>query len=137
AVRDWALLETLYASGARVSEVVGLDVGDLDLDRRMLRVLGKGGKERMVPIGRPAVRALSAWLARRGELLTPASGAALFLGARGGRLGARPVRDVVHRLTARAGVRDIAPHGLRHSAATHLLGGGADLRAVQEVLGHA
>ncbi|WP_228759899.1 tyrosine-type recombinase/integrase [Pseudactinotalea sp. HY158] len=136
-IRDWAVLEVLYASGARVSEVVGLDTDDVDLDQRLLRVLGKGGKERMVPIGVPAARALAAWLARRGDLVTAASGPALFLGARGGRYGARMVRDVVHRIATRAGVRDIAPHGLRHSAATHLLTGGADLRAVQEVLGHS
>lgn len=136
-VRDWAVLETLYASGVRVSELVGLDVGDVDLEQRLVRVLGKGGRERMVPIGVPAARALAAWLARRPDLVSEQSGAALFLGARGGRYSARVVRDVVHRLTGRAGVRDIAPHGLRHTAATHLLGGGADLRAVQEVLGHA
>ena len=139
-VRDWALLELLYASGLRVSEVVGLDPADVDLRERLVRALGKGASERIVPFGVPAARALGSWLAsgrpvlaRRARVPTPA----LFLGARGGRLGVRQARDVVHRLTALAGVRDLAPHGLRHSAATHLLAGGSDLRSVQEVLGHA
>lgn len=136
-VRDWAALELLYASGARVSEVVGVDVADLDLEQRLLRVLGKGGKERMVPFGVPAARALTAWLGARTALVAAGSGDALFLGARGGRLDARALREVVHRVTGLAGVRDLAPHGLRHSAATHLLDGGSDLRSVQEVLGHA
>ncbi len=136
-VRDWAALELLYATGVRVSELVGVDTGDLDLDQRLVRVLGKGGKERMVPFGVPASRALREWLAERPSLATPSSPDAVFLGARGGRLDVRQVRAVVHRLTGLAGVRDLAPHGLRHSAATHLLDGGSDLRSVQEVLGHA
>jgi integrase/recombinase XerC len=142
-VRDWALLELLYASGVRVAELVGLDVGDVDLPERLVRAMGKGGKERTVPFGIPAAQALEAWIGRaRPQLVargTGASGqtAALFLGVRGGRLGARQARDVVHRATSLAGVRDLAPHGLRHSAATHLLAGGSDLRSVQEVLGHA
>lgn len=136
-LRDWAALELLYASGVRVSELVGVDVDDLDLDQRLVRVLGKGGKERMVPFGVPAARALREWLAARPRLVGPTSPHALFLGARGGRWDVRQVRAVVHELTALAGVRDLAPHGLRHTAATHLLDGGSDLRSVQEVLGHA
>jgi integrase/recombinase XerC len=136
-VRDWAALELLYASGVRVSELVGIDVADLDLDQRLVRVLGKGGRERMVPFGVPAAQAVRAWLAARPGLAHPTSPDALFLGSRGGRLDVRQVRDTVHRLSALAGVRDMAPHGLRHSAATHLLDGGSDLRSVQEVLGHA
>lgn len=139
AVRDWAVLELLYATGVRVAELVGADVTDVNLAERLLRVLGKGDKERMVPFGRPASHAVEQWLAVRARLL-PADRkdpGALFLGSRGGRLGARQVRDLVHRSTALAGVRDLAPHGLRHSTATHLLDGGSDLRSVQEVLGHA
>lgn len=136
-LRDWAALELLYASGVRVSELVGVDVDDLDLDQRLVRVLGKGGKERMVPFGVPAARALREWLTARPRLVGPTSPHALFLGARGGRWDVRQVRAVVHELTALAGVRDLAPHGLRHTAATHLLDGGSDLRSVQEVLGHA
>ncbi len=136
-LRDWAALELLYASGVRVSELVGVDVDDLDLDQRLVRVLGKGGKERMVPFGVPAARALREWLAARPRLVGTTSPHALFLGARGGRWDVRQVRAVVHELTALAGVRDLAPHGLRHTAATHLLDGGSDLRSVQEVLGHA
>lgn len=136
-VRDWAALELLYASGVRVSELVGIDLLDLDLDQRLVRVLGKGGKERMVPFGVPAAAALRGWLTARPRLARPTSPDALFLGSRGGRLDVRQVRAVVHRVSALAGVRDVAPHGLRHSAATHLLDGGSDLRSVQEVLGHA
>src|SRR5690606_26795950 len=136
-LRDWAALELVYASGVRVSELVGVDVDDLDLDQRLVRVLGKGGKERMVPFGVPAARALREWLAARPRLVGPTSPHALFLGARGGRWDVRQVRAVVHELTALAGVRDLAPHGLRHTAATHLLDGGSDLRSVQEVPGHA
>ena len=139
ATRDWAVLELLYATGVRVAELVGADVGDVNLAERLLRVLGKGDKERMVPFGRPASDAVEQWLAARHHLLPQQTSdpGALFLGARGGRLGARQVRDLVHRSTALAGVRDLAPHGLRHSFATHLLDGGSDLRSVQEVLGHA
>ncbi|WP_324653037.1 tyrosine recombinase XerC [Georgenia sp. H159] len=137
-LRDWATLELLYATGVRVAELVGIDVGAVDRRERTVRVLGKGGAERVVPFGTPADRALGAWLDRgRPELATDTSPPALFLGARGGRLGVRSVRGRVHHLTALAGVRDLAPHGLRHSAATHLLAGGSDLRTVQEVLGHA
>jgi integrase/recombinase XerC len=138
-LRDRAIVEVLYASGIRVSELVGLDVDDVDRRRRVLRVLGKGAKERTVPYGLPADRALEDWLARgRPALTTPASGDALILGVRGGRIDQRTVRGVVHRLAAAVpGAPDLGPHGLRHTAATHLLEGGADLRTVQEVLGHA
>ena len=137
ALRDVALLELLYATGVRVSELCGLDVADLDRSRRTMRVLGKGDKERTVPYGAPASRALEDWLAVRGRIALRAAGGALFVGARGRRLDPRAVRDVVHRAAALAGVPDLGPHGLRHSAATHVLNGGADLRSVQELLGHA
>jgi integrase/recombinase XerC len=138
-LRDAAIMELLYASGIRVSELCGLDVGDLDGGRRTIRVLGKGGKERTVPVGLPAERATAAWTqAGRPVLATPASDHALFLGARGRRLDPRTARRVVHaRLAAVPAVPDSGPHGLRHAAATHLLEGGADLRSVQEILGHA
>ena len=138
-LRDIAIMELLYATGIRVSELCGLDLGDLDHARRTVRVLGKGGKERTVPVGLPAERATARW-ARDGRpvLLTPDSAAALFLGARGRRMDPRTARRVVHaRLAAVPAVPDTGPHGLRHAAATHLLEGGADLRSVQEILGHA
>jgi integrase/recombinase XerC len=138
-LRDRAVLELLYATGLRVGELVGLDVDDLDLDRRVLRAMGKGAKQRTVPFGEPARAAVLAWLAdARPGLARSDSGPALFLGARGARLGQRAVRELVAahlRHVPRAPV--IGPHGLRHSAATHLLEGGADLRSVQELLGHA
>ncbi len=141
-VRDAAMLELLYATGIRVGELVGLDVDDVDHDRRVVRVLGKGGKERTVPYGVPAEAALRRWLKGgahgRSGVARTGSGPALFLGARGRRIDPRTVRTVVHRrLAAVPGTPDLGPHGLRHSAATHLLEGGADLRAVQELLGHA
>ncbi|WP_369253843.1 tyrosine recombinase XerC [Geodermatophilus amargosae] len=138
-LRDAVVLELLYASGIRVSELVGLDVDDVDRGRRLLRVLGKGRKERSVPYGAPAEQALDAWLTRgRPALATPDSGPALLLGARGRRLDPREARRTVHTAVARApGAPDVGPHGLRHSAATHVLEGGADLRSVQELLGHA
>jgi integrase/recombinase XerC len=139
ALRDHALLETLYATGARVSELVGIDLEDIDEERRVIRVLGKGAKERMVPFGLPARHALDAWIRDgRPVLSTSRSGRSLFLGRRGGRLNPRQARDVVYRFTGtiKAGPT-MGPHGLRHSAATHLLDGGADLRSVQELLGHA
>lgn len=137
-LRDWAAAELLYATGVRVGELVGLDVDDVDLEERTARVLGKGSKERVVPFGLPAARALRQWLRRgRPALVTATSGAALFLGRRGGRADQRQIRTAVHDLCGAAGVADIAPHALRHSAATHLLHGGSDLRSVQEVLGHA
>ncbi|MCK5890738.1 tyrosine recombinase XerC [Aeromicrobium sp.] len=137
--RDLAMLELLYATGIRVGELVGLDVDDLDRARRLVRVFGKGRKERAVPFGLPAQDAVEAWLQHgRPQVATSASGPAIFLGVRGGRIDQRTVREVVHRRLAEVeGVPDLSPHGLRHTAATHLLEGGADLRSVQEVLGHA
>ncbi|HEX2300864.1 MAG TPA: tyrosine recombinase XerC [Pseudonocardiaceae bacterium] len=139
ALRDHVVVELLYATGIRVAELCGLDLGDVDDNRRLVRVLGKGAKERAVPYGVPAGRALTRWLTEgRPALVRPHSPAALFLGARGGRVDQRIIRTVVHDMVgAVPGAADIGPHGLRHSAATHLLEGGADLRTVQELLGHA
>jgi site-specific recombinase XerD len=156
ALRDVAVLELLYASAIRVSELCELDIGGLDLDRRTVRVFGKGGKERVVPVGVPAVRAVARWeQAGRPVLAAGRSGTALFLGARGGRLDPRTARRIVHaRLLSvgrgtvaqpdgqagpggTLGVKDAGPHAIRHTAATHLLEGGADLRSVQEILGHS
>ncbi|MFG3300213.1 tyrosine-type recombinase/integrase [Micromonospora chersina] len=137
-LRDRLLLELLYATGVRISEACGLDVTDVDQARRVVRVLGKGGRERAVPYGVPAQRALDAWLARgRPALAAPRSGGALLLGARGGRLNPTSARRIVAGYAEAAGLPRVTPHGLRHSAATHLLEGGADLRAVQELLGHS
>ena len=138
ALRDRLIVEMLYATGIRVSELCGLDVDDVDSSRRVLRVLGKGNKQRTVPFGEPAHVALTAWLSEgRPALATANSGPALLLGARGRRLDQRQARTVVHQTMAAVdGAPDIGPHGLRHSAATHLLEGGADLRVVQELLGH-
>ncbi|GAA1521621.1 tyrosine recombinase XerC [Nocardioides humi] len=138
-LRDAAMLELLYATGMRVGELCGLDVDDLDRDRNVVRVFGKGRKERTVPFGQPAAAALDRWLAGgRPDLARAGSGPALFLGARGGRIDQRAVRSLVHRRLADVpGAPDLGPHGLRHTAATHLLEGGADLRSVQELLGHA
>ncbi|MCR2818916.1 tyrosine-type recombinase/integrase [Microbacterium sp. zg.Y1090] len=140
-LRDAAVLELLYGAGLRVSELCGIDVGDLDRSAATVRVLGKGSKERVVPYGAPAARALDAYLVRgrpalaaRGESPPPA----VFLGLRGARIGPRAVYDVVAReIAPLVGAETVGPHALRHSAATHLLDGGADLRAVQEMLGHA
>lgn len=139
AVRDLLIVEVLYASAMRVSELCGLDLSDIDDGRRLLRVIGKGDRERRVPYGIPAERALECWLQTGRRLLcTGASGNALLLGVRGRRLDPRTARTVVHEWTKRApGVPDLAPHGLRHSAATHMLERGADLRSIQELLGHA
>jgi len=138
ALRAWACVEMLYATGVRVGELVSLDLQDVDLDTRSVRVVGKGDKERVVPFGVPAATALRSWIADGRPGLARGSGAtALFLGQRGQRWGQRQVRETVHRLSAAASVDDVAPHDLRHSAATHLLNGGSDLRTVQEVLGHS
>ena len=139
AARDVAILEVLYATGIRVSELCGLNLDDLDRDRRVFRVFGKGSKERMVPVGAPAVRAVDAWLAKaRLQLLTADSGQAIFIGERGKRIDPRVVRRIVHRaLRTTDGAPDLGPHGLRHAMATHLLEGGADLRSVPEMLGLA
>ncbi len=138
-LRDVAMLELLYATGIRVGELVGLDIDDVDRERNVVRVFGKGRKERSVPFGRPAAQALDL-LAAAGPAAAAGrgAGAALFLGARGRRIDQRAVRTLVHRRIADVpGAPDIGPHGLRHTAATHLLEGGADLRSVQELLGHA
>ena len=139
ALRDRLIVEMLYATGIRVSELCGLDVDDVDTRHRLVRVLGKGNKQRTVPFGVPAADALHAWLTDgRPTLVTADSGPALLLGARGRRLDVRQARTVVHQTVAAvSGAPDMGPHGLRHSAATHLLEGGADLRVVQELLGHS
>jgi integrase/recombinase XerC len=131
AIRNLAMVEMLYASGARVSELCGLNLKDVDYERQTIRVIGKGNKERIVPIGRPAIAALEKWLEARPQLANEKSGEAIFLGARGKRIDQRQVREVVYKAI------ELGPHALRHSAATHLLEGGADLRTVQEILGHA
>ena len=137
--RDCAMVEVLYASGARVSELCGLDLQDIDYERNTIRVIGKGNKERTIPLGNPAMRALDAWLKEgRPSLAGDKSDRAVFLGARGKRIDQRTVRTVVYQaLQALEGAAKLGPHALRHSAATHLLEGGADLRPVQEILGHA
>lgn len=137
-LRDAAIMETLYATGIRVAELIGLDLGDVSFSNRTLKVTGKGDKQRVVPFGEPASRALQSWIAQgRPVLMGEQSGQALFLGARSARLDQRIARSVVHERSREAGVPDIAPHALRHSAATHMLDGGADLREVQEMLGHS
>ena len=135
-LRDSAMLEFLYATGVRVAELVGLDIGDVDLARRTARVTGKGNKQRVVPFGAAAAEALETWLSSgRGQLAGDTE--AVFVGTRGGRIDARQVRRVVDRAAQVTGESGLTPHGLRHSAATHLLEGGADLRIVQELLGHS
>ena len=131
AIRNLAMVELLYATGARVSELCGLDLKDVDYERQTIRVIGKGNKERVIPVGRPAIAALEKWLVVRPQLANQVSGNAIFLGARGKRIDQRQVREVVYKTI------ELGPHALRHSAATHLLEGGADLRTVQEILGHA
>ena len=139
ALRDTAILETLYGAGLRISELVGLDVDDVDLEEGSVRAMGKGSKERIVPVGRYGVRALEAYLTRaRPSLARRGSRAALFLNQRGGRLTRQGCTNIVRAAARRAGIRKrVTPHMLRHSFATHLLEGGADVRVVQELLGHA
>jgi integrase/recombinase XerC len=138
-LRDVAMVELLYATGARVAELCGLDLSDVDYDRQTIRVLGKGNKERTIPMGNPAMKALNLWLKDGRDVIKNAqSDNAVFLGARGRRIDQRTVRTVVYQaLEAIEGIERMGPHALRHSAATHLLEGGADLRTVQEILGHA
>lgn len=136
-LRDSAMLELLYATGMRVAELTGLNAGDVDLSRHTARVMGKGNKQRVVPFGHAAADAIAAWLDVRGEFQPTEDENALFLGTRGKRIDQRQVRRVVERASQVTGTTGLTPHGLRHSAATHLLEGGADLRVVQEVLGHA
>lgn len=140
-LRDRALLELLYSTGARISEVVGLDVDDVDTNERVVLLRGKGGRQRMVPIGRPALTTMDAYLVRGRPVLAAKGGAqagALFRNARGGRLSRQSAWQVLHRAAQRAGIASaVSPHTLRHSFATHLLDGGADVRVVQELLGHA
>jgi integrase/recombinase XerC len=138
-LRDVAMVELLYATGARVAELCGLDLSDIDYDRQTIRVLGKGNKERTIPMGNPAMKALNTWLNQgRDSIKNSQSSDAVFLGARGKRIDQRTVRTVVYQaLEAIEGIERMGPHALRHSAATHLLEGGADLRTVQEILGHA
>ncbi|HTP66245.1 MAG TPA: tyrosine recombinase XerC [Geobacteraceae bacterium] len=134
-LRDRAILETLYSCGIRVSELTGLNVAEVDMESGLVRVLGKGNKERIVPLGSRAGEAIAAYLAARGN---PAAGAPLLLNARGGRLTSRSVGRIVDKYILKlATVKKISPHTLRHTFATHLLEGGADLRAIQELLGHA
>lgn len=135
--RDLAILEVLYGSGIRVSELCGLDLGDIDNSRNTLNVIGKASKQRVVPLGIPAMTALSNYLKNgRGEFVNQLSQSAVFLGTRGKRIDQRTVRQIVYEAMKAVGA-SMGPHGLRHSAATHLLEGGADLRTVQEILGHA
>lgn len=138
AIRDWVTCELMYSCGIRVAELAGLDLTSVDGASRSLRVLGKGNKERIVPYGMPAHEALRQWLRDgRAQLANERSGQALFLGEKGGRVDQRVIRDRLERACLLAGVPVLSPHGLRHCAATHMLEGGADLRAVQDMLGHA
>ena len=141
--RIWAAIELLYGAGIRVGELCALNIGDIDFDNRLVKVIGKGNKERVVPFGKPAALALSTYINEgRPNFVVATSGTkfqetALFLGDRGGRWDQRRVRHAIHQLAEQAGVTSIAPHALRHTAATHLLQNGADLRSVQEILGHS
>ena len=135
--RDLAAVEILYAAGIRVSELCGLNLADIDRSRNTLRVIGKGDKERTVPLGIPAIRALENWISlARPQLATEISGQAVFIGSRGKRIDQRTIREIVYQAMSAVG-STMGPHGLRHTAATHLLEGGADLRTVQEILGHS
>jgi integrase/recombinase XerC len=138
-LRDLALVEVLYGSGIRISELVGLDLGDIDRQRSTIKVMGKGSKERIVPLGQPALAALDNWINNaRAELASESSGSAVFIGSRGKRIDQRVARSVVYQAMEAIGSdKKLGPHTLRHSAATHLLEGGADLRTVQEILGHS
>lgn len=137
-LRDRALLETLYSTGARISEAIALDVDDVDAEDRSVMLAGKGGKQRVVPVGRPALAAIDAYLVRGRPALAKRGGPALFLNSRGGRLSRQSAWQVLQDAAARAGIDSgVSPHTLRHSFATHLLEGGADVRVVQELLGHA
>ncbi|RRQ24970.1 site-specific tyrosine recombinase XerD [Rhodococcus sp. Eu-32] len=137
-LRDKAILELLYSTGARISEAVGLDVDDIDTETRSVLLHGKGDKQRLVPVGRPAIEAIDAYLVRGRPGLVKRSTPALFLNARGGRLSRQSAWQVLHSAAERAGIATpVSPHTLRHSFATHLLDGGADVRVVQELLGHA
>jgi len=137
-ILDQVVVELLYASGMRVSELVGLNLADIDYSRKLLRVTGKGNKQRMVPYGAPAAEALELWIRKgRSVLATDESGDALLLTAKGNRVNVRVVYGIVSGLLAQTPIGAAGPHALRHTAATHLLDGGADLRAVQEMLGHA
>lgn len=137
-LRDRALLELLYSTGARISEAVGLDVDDIEMENRSVLLRGKGGKQRVVPVGRPAIAALDAYLVRGRPGLVSKSNPALFLNVRGGRLSRQSAWQVLQDSAQRAGITSaVSPHVLRHSFATHLLDGGADVRVVQELLGHA
>jgi len=139
ALRDVAIVETLYGSGIRVAELTGLNLEDIDRDRNTLRVIGKGNKERIVPIGNPAMRALDKWISQgRPQLSKDFKENAVFVGSRGKRIDQRVVREIVYDAMQALGTsKKMGPHALRHSAATHLLEGGADLRTVQEILGHS
>ncbi|NSX26925.1 tyrosine recombinase XerC [Gardnerella vaginalis] len=140
ALRNAAILELLYATGMRVGELTGLNVQDMDFENHTVKVTGKGNKQRVVPFGVPAAKACKKWLDCGRSALqekSAASSQALFLGARAKRIDQRIVRSIVHEAAAAANVPDVAPHALRHSAATHMLNGGADLREVQELLGHS
>ncbi|WP_426706321.1 tyrosine recombinase XerC [Corynebacterium auriscanis] len=140
ATRDWAMAEVLFATGMRVSELTGADVDDVDFTNNVVRVLGKGNKQRVVPFGPTARNALEQWLSRREEIRRgdiSRDRSALFLGTRGGRINQRQVRTVINNMTDSTDVPRLSPHGLRHSTATAVLEGGADLRVVQEMLGHA
>jgi len=138
--RDRALLEFLYGTGARVSEAVGVDLGDIDLEERLVKVTGKGSKQRLVPLGRKAVEGIESWLPdRMGLVSRKVKGDPLFINLRGGRLSRQAVFDIVKKHASSAGIDAprVSPHVLRHSAATHMVEAGADLRTVQEMLGHA
>lgn len=138
ALRNWAMMELLYSTGIRVSELTSLNLGSLSASQSTIRVRGKGNKDRVVPVGDQAMRAVERYIGfGRASLVNEHTGSALFLGKRGRRIDQRVVRQIVHELTAASGHKDMAPHALRHCAATHMLEGGADLRAVQEMLGHS